>query len=155
MTPTSKRLLDPARFWSAVDAGNTDLKRDMTASLSGIGDALLNSGDKEKALAAYEEGVALVRELVGTDANNLSWQRDLSNQSQPRRRRETRLRRQQPAPSPATTRASPFAAAWPTPTPNNIQWRADETYVLQRHRRSSKRSTGDNQGALAAFEAKA
>ena len=35
--------------------------------------------------------------------------------------------------------------------PSNIQWRADEAYVLQRIG-DLKRTAGDNQGALAAFE---
>ena len=66
------------RTLAATDKDNAELKRDMAASLNGIGDALLNAGDKEKALAAYEEGVALVRDLVEVDTTNLLWQRDLS-----------------------------------------------------------------------------
>ena len=86
----------------------------MAASLSGIGDAVLNRGDKEKALAAYEEGVALIRELVDADANNLVWQRDLSISLNrvgdvKRDSGDTRAR------SPATTKASPSAGAWPAP----------------------------------------
>ena len=37
---------------------------------SGIGDALLNAGDKPNALAAYEQGVAIARELVKQPHND-------------------------------------------------------------------------------------
>jgi tetratricopeptide (TPR) repeat protein len=38
----------------------------------------LSTGDRSGALAAYEESLSIVRELVAADSTNSSWQRDLS-----------------------------------------------------------------------------
>ena len=43
-----KESLAIRRQLAAADTGNTDLKRDIAATLSGIGDAQLNAGDKPK-----------------------------------------------------------------------------------------------------------
>ena len=43
-----------------------------------MGDVELAAGDRENALAAYEESLQIVRRLASTDPENADWARDVS-----------------------------------------------------------------------------
>ena len=46
-------------------------------SLEKVGDVRLAAGDRAGALAAYEEGLAILRKLAAADPGNAGWQADL------------------------------------------------------------------------------
>ena len=53
------------------------MQRDISVSLDKIGDVKRSQGDREGALAAYEESLDIARHLAAVDPGNVQWQTDL------------------------------------------------------------------------------
>ena len=117
----------------------------MAVSLSGIGDAELNAGDKARALAAYEEGVAIVRELVARRRQSGVAARSFISLN-----RVGDVKRDFGDTAGALASYDESLAIrrrLAETDPSNVQWRSDEAYVLAKdwrseahHRRQSGRT---------------
>jgi tetratricopeptide (TPR) repeat protein len=70
--------LDIARKLAAQDPGNAQAQRDVTVSLTNLGDVKLQGGDGAGALAAYQESLDIARRLAAQDPGNAQAQRDVS-----------------------------------------------------------------------------
>jgi len=66
------------RKLAGADPGNAEWQRDLSTSLSKIGDTRLDAGDRAGVLAAYEESLVITRKLAAADPGNVQWQRDLA-----------------------------------------------------------------------------
>ncbi len=69
-----------------------------------LGDVRVAQGDLPGALAAYDEGLTIARDLAARDPGNAGWARDVSV-SLEARRRAARARATSPARARPTTRA--------------------------------------------------
>ena len=70
--------LDIAREIAKQDPDNAGWARDVSVSLSRIGDARMAQGQLAAALAAYEESLDIRRRLTRQDPDNAGWARDVS-----------------------------------------------------------------------------
>ncbi|MDG1208297.1 MAG: tetratricopeptide repeat protein, partial [Paracoccaceae bacterium] len=60
------------------DPGNAGWARDVSFSLNNVGNIRVAAGDRDGALAAYEESLAIFRDLSARDPGNARWARDVS-----------------------------------------------------------------------------
>ena len=73
-----QEALDMRRKLSDAHPANTQMLRDVSVSLTRLGDAKLKKKDSEGALAAYQQSLALARRLALMDSGNAQAQRDVS-----------------------------------------------------------------------------
>ena len=80
--PTASALLSAThaviQSFSASDAGNTGLQRELCASLERLGNVAVAQGKLSAAERHYTESLGIIRKLATSDAGNAEWQRDLS-----------------------------------------------------------------------------
>ena len=62
----------------AENGARTDFKRDLSLTHERAGDAFLQAGDVAAAREAFDDCLALRRDLVARDRGNIEWRRDLS-----------------------------------------------------------------------------
>ena len=66
------------RKLAAFDPSNAEWQRDVSVSLTNVGNMRLGAGDRAGALAAFEGSLSLTRKLAAIDASNARWQIDLA-----------------------------------------------------------------------------
>ena len=60
------------------DTSNATWQRDLGISINGVGDVKAQRGDARGALAAYDEGLTIMRGLQAHDPTNLDLQREIA-----------------------------------------------------------------------------
>ena len=125
-------------------------RRDLAAALDGVGDVRRDQGDLPGALAAYDEGLTIRRDLAARDPGNAGWARDVSvslNKVGDVRRDQGDLPGALAAYDEGLTIRRDLAAR----DPGNAGWARDVSVSLNKVG-DVRRDQGDLAGALAAYD---
>ncbi len=152
--PITRSILEEAK--SLLDTlsenfpNDPELLRSRSMALAGLGDIYALQGDIAAALAAYEEGLGIRRDLVERVATNTQWQRDLSVSLD--RIGDVKLRAgDAPGALAAYQEGLGIARDLVARDVTNTQWQSDLSASLDRIG-DVKLQAGDAPGALTAYQ---